>query len=148
MKKQKICVIGDGLAGLMTALVLSKSDIQIDLIFKNKKVKKIKDSRTTAISESNYLFLSKFFKNSDLKIFNSCKNIDLYNEKSGQYQHFMNFNEQGKNLLHMVENKKLKNIILKNIKKTKNIKIIYGTVKKLDVEKSCILIKNKKLYYD
>ena len=80
MKKQKICVIGDGLAGLMTALVLSKSDIQIDLIFKNKKVKKIKDSRTTAISESNYLFLSKFFKNSDLKIFNSCKNIDLYNE--------------------------------------------------------------------
>ena len=58
MKKQKICVIGDGLAGLMTALVLSKSDIQIDLIFKNKKVKKIKDSRTTAISESNYLFLS------------------------------------------------------------------------------------------
>ena len=148
MKKQKICVIGDGLAGLMTALVLSKSDIQIDLIFKNKKVKKIKDSRTTAISESNYLFLSRFFKNSDLKIFNSCKNIDLYNEKSGQYQHFMNFNEQGKNLLHMVENKKLKNIILKNIKKTKNIKIIYGTVKKLDVEKTCILIKNKKLYYD
>ena len=143
MKKQKICVIGDGLAGLMTALVLSKSDIQIDLIFKNKKVKKIKDSRTTAISESNYLFLSRLFKNSDLKIFNSCKNIDLYNEKSGQYQHFMNFNEQGKNLLHMVENKKLKNIILKNIKKTKNIKIIYGTVKKLDVEKSCILIKNK-----
>ena len=30
MKKQKICVIGDGLAGLMTALVLSKSDIQIE----------------------------------------------------------------------------------------------------------------------
>ena len=31
MKKHKICIIGDGLSGLVTAQILSKLDIQIDL---------------------------------------------------------------------------------------------------------------------
>ena len=75
MKKQKICVIGDGLAGLMTALVLSKSDIQIDLIFKNKKVKKFTDCRTTAISENNYKSLINFIGNKYSKIFFESKEI-------------------------------------------------------------------------
>ena len=34
MKKHKICIIGDGLSGLVTAQILSKLDIQIDLISK------------------------------------------------------------------------------------------------------------------
>ncbi len=128
MKKQKICVIGDGLTGLATALVLSKLDIEIDLIFKNKKVKKFKDNRTTAISESNYSFLSKHISHSDVKIFYSCKSIDLYHEKLGQHHHFMNFTNEGKYLIHIAENKKLKKIFLKNIQKQKNIKIINGEV--------------------
>ena len=45
MKKQKICIIGDGLAGLTAALVLSKLDVEIDFIFKNQKVKKWKRFR-------------------------------------------------------------------------------------------------------
>ena len=75
MKKQKICIIGDGLACLTAALVLIKLDVEIDFIFKNQKVKKFKDSRTTAISESNHSFLSSYLRHSDLKIFYSCKNI-------------------------------------------------------------------------
>ena len=148
MKKQKICIIGDGLAGLTTALVLSKLDVEIDFIFKNKKVKKFTDCRTTAISESNYSFLSNYLNYSDLKIFNSCKNIDLYHEKSSQYYHFMNFTDEGKYLLHIVENQKLKKIFFKNIQRQKNIKIINGEVIKIDVEKSTISIKNKNLHYD
>lgn len=148
MKKQKICIIGDGLAGLTAALVLSKLDVEIDFIFKNQKVKKFKDSRTTAISESNHSFLSSHLSHSDLKIFYSCKNIDLYHEKLGRYYHFMNFKDEGKYLLHIVENQKLKKIFFKNIKKQKNIKIINGEVTKIDVEKSTISIKNKNLYYD
>ena len=31
MKQQKICIIGNGLAGLITAAVLSREDIKIDL---------------------------------------------------------------------------------------------------------------------
>tara|TARA_B100000586_G_scaffold92500_1_gene65845 strand:+ start:170 stop:1315 length:1146 start_codon:yes stop_codon:yes gene_type:complete len=148
MKKQKICVIGDGLTGLATALVLSKLDIEIDLIFKNKKVKKFKDNRTTAISESNYSFLSKHISHSDVKIFYSCKSIDLYHEKLGQHHHFMNFTNEGKYLIHIAENKKLKKIFLKNIQKQKNIKIINGEVTEINVEKSTVSIKNKNLHYD
>ena len=39
MKKHKICIIGDGLSGLVTAQILSKLDIQIDLISKKDKKK-------------------------------------------------------------------------------------------------------------
>ena len=56
MKNQKICIIGDGLAGLTTALVLKNLDLDIDLFYK-KKFKVKKDNRTTAISPSNYKFL-------------------------------------------------------------------------------------------
>ena len=42
MKKQKICVIGDGLSGLTAALVLSNLDIDVDFITKNKQEKKNK----------------------------------------------------------------------------------------------------------
>ena len=49
MKKHKICILGDGLSGLITAEVLGKLDVNIDLISK-KIQKKITDNRTTAIS--------------------------------------------------------------------------------------------------
>ena len=62
MKKHKICIIGDGLSGLVTAQILSKLDIQIDLISKKDK-KKIIDNRTTALSPSNFKFLSAFLNN-------------------------------------------------------------------------------------
>ena len=59
MKNQKICIIGDGLAGLTTAIALRKLNLNIDLFCsKNNKDFK-KDKRTTAISESNYQFLKK-----------------------------------------------------------------------------------------
>ena len=60
MKKQKICIVGDGLTGLTAALVLSSLDIQIDFILKNKSIKKSADNRATAISQSNYSFLDQF----------------------------------------------------------------------------------------
>ena len=66
MKKQKICIIGGGLTGLITALTLSKLNLKIDLItdITNKSVK---SNRTTAISKNNYDFLKK------LNIFNLSK---------------------------------------------------------------------------
>ena len=39
MKKQRICIIGDGLSGLITAQILSKLDVQIDLFSKKKQKK-------------------------------------------------------------------------------------------------------------
>ena len=37
MNDQKICIIGDGLAGLMAAIVLSKENVEIDLYCNKKK---------------------------------------------------------------------------------------------------------------
>ena len=41
MKKHKICIIGDGLSGLITAQILGKLDVEIDLISKKSEKKNI-----------------------------------------------------------------------------------------------------------
>ncbi len=61
MKKQKVCIIGGGLTGLITALSLSKLNINIDLISGNI-VQNPKSSRTIAISQKNFDFLCLFLK--------------------------------------------------------------------------------------
>ena len=58
MKKQKICIIGGGLTGLITAITLSKLNLKIDLITDNMR-KNLKSNRTTAISQNNYDFLKR-----------------------------------------------------------------------------------------
>jgi len=62
MEKQRICIIGGGLTGLITAITLSKLNIDIDLV--SSISKNIKSNRTVAISENNYEFIKK------LNIFN------------------------------------------------------------------------------
>jgi DNA topoisomerase-2 len=57
MNVQKICIIGDGLAGLMTAVTLSKQNVSIDLYSSSQKKSKNLDNRTTAISESNFQYI-------------------------------------------------------------------------------------------
>ena len=59
MKKQKICVIGDGLSGLTAALVLSNLDIDVDFITKNKQEKKIVSILRKSVFFEN-LFLNYF----------------------------------------------------------------------------------------
>ena len=70
MKPQKICIIGDGLAGLSAAVILSHNNITIDLYGDNKSNNKLKkDNRTTAISESSYQFIKKKLNFKRKKIF-------------------------------------------------------------------------------
>ena len=64
MKNQKICIIGDGLAGLTTAIALRKLNLNIDLFCSKFNESSRKDKRTTAISENSYQFLK---ENIDLK---------------------------------------------------------------------------------
>ena len=66
MEKQKICIIGGGLTGLITAITLSKLNLKVDLITGNIN-QYIKSNRTIAISQNNYDFLKK------LKIFKFSK---------------------------------------------------------------------------
>ncbi len=71
MKKHKICIVGGGLTGLISALVLSERGLDIDLILENN-TSKNKDLRVTAISEKNLEFLI-CDKKYQFKIILSCK---------------------------------------------------------------------------
>ena len=67
MKKQRICIVGDGLSGLMAALSLNKLEgLEVHLI--SKKHKHSKDKRTTAISASNYEFFNKVIDKLEKKV--------------------------------------------------------------------------------
>ena len=66
MEKQKICIIGGGLTGLVTAISLSKFDFEIDLIT-DKLIKNFKSTRTIAISEENFNYLNKLNISKSLK---------------------------------------------------------------------------------
>ena len=69
MKNNKICIIGNGLAGLTTAIVLKDHNIDIDVYYEEKKLKANVDKRTTAISSHNYLFLKKNINNLNQNLF-------------------------------------------------------------------------------
>ena len=118
MKKQRICIVGDGLSGLMTALALNKLEgIEVHLI--SKKKKHSRDRRTTAISASNYEFFNKVIDKLDKKLFWPSKKIELFYETKDQNMNFLNFNENSKNLMYVFENDKIKEILIKEIKKKK-----------------------------
>ena len=118
MKKQRICIVGDGLSGLMTALALNKIEgLEVHLI--SKKNKPLKDKRTTAVSASNYEFLSSVVGKLDKKLFWPSNKINLFYETKDQNMNFLNFNEDKKNLMYIFENDKVKVKLLKEIKKKK-----------------------------
>ena len=145
--KQKICIVGDGLTGLTTAIVLGKLNIKVELIAPNFK-KRTNDKRTTAISQSNYNFLIEFLGKNIENLFWPCKKIDLYHETSNINKNFMSFEDQGRNLMYVIENKKLKNFLKKEINKNNNIKIINKKMKRIDARTSQVFFEKKRQFYD
>ena len=125
MEKQKICVIGGGLTGLITATVLSKLNIKVDLIAGDVN-QNVKSNRTIAISQDNYDFLKELeiFKLSK-KEFWPCAEMKLYADtKKEAFTEIFKFNEKqakNKRILYMVENSKIINLLIANIKKEKLI---------------------------
>jgi len=149
MKLQKICIIGNGLAGLSAALVLSLENIKVDLYTGNYKKTKIeKDESTTAISESSYQFIKKKLNTKNSNIFWPCKEIQLFYEDKKIISNFLNFEEKNKNLMYIFKNKELKKNLNKKIKKKKNIKLIKKNVTNVDYMNSSILLNKKKFFYD
>ena len=150
MKKQKICIVGGSLTGLVTAISLSKLNCDIDLITA-KDNKNKKTSGTIAISENNLEFIKK------LNIFNSfkkgmwpCKIIKLYSEIENKsfIKLFELNNESKKNsLLYMVENNKIKKLMIDKINKTKSISLKKNeSIKEIIDDGSLKKIKFKKNY--
>tara|TARA_B100000963_G_scaffold332229_1_gene323577 strand:+ start:44 stop:1153 length:1110 start_codon:yes stop_codon:yes gene_type:complete len=130
MTKQRICIVGDGLSGLMTAVVLAKEPgTEVNLIAK--KGTKNKDKRTTAISDTNYKFIKQNITNLGKKLFWPSKRIELFYETYKERINFLNLNEANSNLMYVFENDKVKRLLLKEIIKNK-IKIIKKDVKNLN----------------
>ena len=146
MIEQKVCIIGDGLAGLTTAIILSKSNIKIDLYCGKKKQNP--DNRTTAISESNYQYIKNNFNLDKKNFFWPCKKINLFFEDKKKIINFFNFKEEKKNLMYIFQNKDLKNKLDKIILKTKKIRIIKKNIEDINNEKSFVQSSKKKIFYD
>ncbi len=145
MKKHKICIVGGGLTGLISALVLSEKRLDIDLIIENN-VSKIKDLRVTAISEKNMEFLKSTIKNINLKLFYPVKKINLFFEKSNQTKNFLNFDEN-KDLMFFFENRLTKEHLTKLLKKTK-IKVQKKTIKSIDLVENKVFTNQSSQSYD
>ena len=142
---QKICIIGDGLTSLITALSLSENNLQISLIgdFKKKE-----DSRVTAISPSNFDFLKKITGKKVKNYFWNCKNIKLYHEEGTKYLKFMDIENDGKNLMYIVKNSDLKKHLFSLINKNRKIQIIKKKVERIDIKNTSIYLKKRAINFD
>jgi len=149
MNVQKICIIGDGLAGISTAVTLSNQNIQIDLYGSNKRSFYSNDNRTTAVSETSFQFIKQKL---NIKKKNSClwpcKEINLFFEEKNKIISFLNFKEKNKNLMYIFQNKKLKKILEGQIRIKNNIKLINKNITDIDYEAGSILLNKKVFFYD
>ncbi len=144
---QKICIIGDGLAGLTTAITLSKEHLEIDLYAGiKKKYIQTEDNRTTAISDSNYHFIKKELTLNKFNFFWPCKNINLFLVDDRNVLNFLNFKEKYKNLMYVFQNKKLKKLLEKKILEKKNINLTKKNIKYISHKNGYILVDKKKSY--
>ena len=126
MEKQKICIIGGGLTGLVTAISLSKFDFEIDLIT-GKLIKNFKSNRTIAISEENFNYLNKLNISKSLKkeIW-ICSKMKLYTEfENEKLLEVFEMDKENKkeNIFYMLENSKIMKLMFNRIKKIKSISL-------------------------
>ena len=127
MEKQKICIIGGGLTGLITAISLSKLNCEIDLITDNF-TKNLKSNRTVAISDNNLNLLMKLniFKNSKNEVW-PCSIMKLYssNTNSELLKIFeINKENENKKIFYTIQNFKLIKSMIDKVKKIKNVNIV------------------------
>ena len=126
MEKQKICIIGGNLTGLVTAITLSKLNCQVDLITGNTN-QNLSSNRTIAVSENNLDFLNKLNINKSLrKEIWPCSIMKLYTEsKNKNFSEIFEINSDNKQkkILYMIENSKIMKFMMSKIKQIKSISV-------------------------
>jgi 2-octaprenyl-6-methoxyphenol hydroxylase len=148
MKNQKICIIGDGLTGLTAALALKNLNLDIDIFYQKNNSKIKKDNRTTAISESNYQFLTKDLKINFIKKFWPSKKMHLYHENNSKLINFLNYEDNSANVMYIFKNHEVKNEIIKILKKKKKVKFINQSIKNINYDECSLKINKTKVFYD
>ena len=126
MEKQKICIIGGSLTGLVTAISLSKLNCHIDLLAGSIN-QNLKSNRTIAISENNYEFLNQqnIFKTKKKELW-PCSKMKLYTQNENkEISEVFEINKENKNkkVFYMLENSKIIKSMLNKIKNKKSITI-------------------------
>jgi len=125
MEKQKICIIGGSLTGLVTAISLAKLNCEIDLLIDNANPT-LKSNRTIAISESNFDFISKLNISQFLKKeMWSCSIMKLYTAKNKKFSKIFELNNSNKQkkILYIFENSKMMKLMTNKIKQIKSISV-------------------------
>ena len=124
--KSDILIVGAGLTGLMTAYALSDLKINIIVIDKYNFVSEKNndyDMRTTAIAEGSKEFFEQINIWSKIEKFSEpIKDIRVVDRTIDRVLDFFN-QEKNNNLGYIVRNNIIKTILLKLIKKNKNIKL-------------------------
>ena len=141
MFKQKILILGDGLTAKLAASLLSKLDLEIELVALRLNFQEKKNNRTIAISNSNFNFLKKKFCNvKSKKIFWPIDRIKIYDDKINVSE-LLDFNSpvKNENIAYVGYNNKIQFFLEKQI--DKNLKTSY-----LKLEKIKKIIKNKNSY--
>tara|TARA_B100000029_G_scaffold25284_3_gene24940 strand:- start:386 stop:1549 length:1164 start_codon:yes stop_codon:yes gene_type:complete len=124
MEKQKICIIGASLTGLVTAISLSKLNCDIDLVADNFE-KNLKTNRTIAISNDNLNFLTKLDISKNLrKEVWPCSGMELYaSNMKEEFSKIFEINKEnsGKQVFYMTKNSHLIKLMVNKIKSIKSI---------------------------
>ena len=154
MKKQKICIIGGSLTGLVTAIAISKLNCDIDLICDRNKPR-VNLNGTIAISENNLKFLNKLniskslktkmWPSSEMKLYAEVKN----NKMPKIFE--INKNNDYQKIFYLVENLKFIKLMSDKIKKIKSISIKKNeTITEINNANSLkiIKLKNKTVKYN
>ena len=154
MEKQKICIIGGGLTGLVTAITLSKLNCHIDLLAGNIN-QGLKSNRTVAISQNNYEFLNKqnIFKTKKNELW-PCTKMKLYTQdKNKKISEIFEINKESnaKKVLYMSENSKIIKLLLNKMKNIKSINIKKNTIVSEILDSGLlktVKFKNKEMKYN
>jgi 2-octaprenyl-6-methoxyphenol hydroxylase len=154
MEKQKICIIGGGLTGLVTAITLSKLNCHIDLLAGNIN-QGLESNRTVAISQNNYEFLNKqnIFKTKKIELW-PCTKMKLYTQdKNKKISEIFEINKESnaKKVFYMSENSKIIKLFLNKMKNIKSINIKKNTIVSEILDSGLlktVKFKNKEMKYN
>ena len=131
----KVCILGDNLTSLALATALVKKEIFVDLFYEKKNTK-IDTTRTIGISKSNIDFFNREITNIK-KMLWPIKKIKIFTENS-KNKEIIKFEDPNDNLFSILQNQKMFNQLIFQLKKNKFFK-----------SKKCIISKkSNNLGYD
>ena len=134
----KVCILGDNLTSLALAKALVKKEIFVDLFYEKKNTK-IDITRTIGISKSNIDFFNREITNIKRMLW-PIKKIKIFTENSNDKE-IIKFENQKDNLFSILQNQKIFNQLIIELKKSKFFKPMVAVPSTYSAIKESTLIK-------